>query len=270
MCFVLEGHAQAPPGERGPDDPLWVQWMRPDSPEDQTILHFWGRYTNDTLDPEGIVDLGTMLFRRGFPNDAVRLYRQALRVDRRMAECWFRIGLVKDHLDELDDARHAYRKCLKIAPDHGWCAFYLALLEEKTRHPSRALELYQRAFESAPELADAAVNPELLQSRLYLGALLMAGGREVRPAEQPMSLPEPENIESALSRGSSTSQAPAARAATGMSGGAPSQNAARPPGEPIERAAGPGGAAPTVAAVSPEASLAPFWPRLPEWILALI
>lgn len=270
VCLVVEINAQVPPRERMPGDPIWVQWMRPDSPDDQTILLFWERYTSDTLDAEGIVDLGTMLFHRGFPNDAVRMYRQALRVDPRLEESWFRIGLVKNHLGEIDDARHAYNRCLKIAPNHGWCAFYLALLEEKTGHPSRALELYRRAFESAPELADPAVNPELLQSKLYLGALLLVGGGEVRPGEQSRSLPEPGEIESVLARRPSESQAPAGHTATGVPEAAPAEGAAPPSTRSTAEEAAPGGGTARVATVSPEASLAPFWSRLPEWILALI
>lgn len=270
LCLVIEGHAQVPPGERGPDDPVWVQWMRSDTPEDQTILHYWGLHKNGELEPESIVDLGTMLFHRGFPNDAIRMYRQALKADSRLFEAWFRVGLVSYHLGEFDDARHAYKKCLKIAPDHGWCGFYLALLEEETGHPSRALELYRRTFESAPELADPAVNPEVLGSRLYLGALLVAGGRETGAAIRPMTLPESEELQSVMSRDGATLQVPIAESSAaavpkGSRSPEVSQPAVQPPGEGVGV-----GAAPTLATVSPEASLAPLWFRLPEWVLSLV
>jgi tetratricopeptide (TPR) repeat protein len=268
--LVIEGHAQAPPGERGPDDPVWVEWMRPDSPDDQTALHFWELHKRGELDPEGMVDLGTMLFHRGFPHDSVRMCRQALKADSQLFEAWFRIGLVSYHLGELDDARHAYNKCLKIAPNHGWCAFYLALLEEKTGHPSRSLELYRRAFESDPKLADPATNPELLGSRLYLGALLMVKGQHTAAARRPMTPPKPDEIESVLSGDSAVPQEPTAGAAAGAPVVAPAPRAAQPPAQTGAEATGEIGAAPTLATVSPEASLAPLWPSLPEWVLALI
>ena len=268
-CLVIEGHAQVPPGERGPDDPVWVQWMRPDSADDQTMLRYWQLHKAGELEPEGIVDLGTMLFHRGFPNDAVRMYRQALQVDSRLYEAWFRIGLVTYHLGEMDDARRAYKKCLGIAPDHGWCAFYLGLLEEKTRHPSRALEWYQRAFESAPELADPAVNPELLGSRLYLGALLIAGGGETGSTSRPMPQPDSDDIDAVLSREVRASPAPVVGATSAIPVGAPPPEPHRPSDRSTGGAAGVGHA-PTPGTVSPEASLAPLWPTLPEWILAMI
>lgn len=268
--LVIEGHAQSPPGERGPDDPVWVEWMRPDSPDDQTALHFWELHKRGELDPEGMVDLGTMLFHRGFPQDSVQMCRQALKADSHLFEAWFRIGLVEYHLGEFDDARHAYKKCLKIAPDHGWCAFYLALLEEKTRHPSRALELYRRAFESDPELANPATNPELLGSRLYLGALIAVSGQDTGAVRQPMAPPKPEEIESVLSREPLAPQESIARAAVGAPEGAPPQRVGQPPDQTGGKATAEIGAAPALATVSPEVSLAPLWPRLPEWILALI
>jgi len=202
-CAVLlltsAGDAQAP--TRGePGDPVFIRWMQPNDPYDQTIREYWERAERDELEAEAMVDLGTMLFRRGYPNDAIRIYRRALKIDSKLYEAWFRIGLVKYHQGETDDARQAYRKCLKFRPGHGWCNFYLGLLEEKTKHPSKALEYYDRAFKHAPELADSEYNPELLNSKLYLGAALSHNDRSNRAARMPMSYLQPNRVNRVWSR----------------------------------------------------------------------
>ena len=53
------------PSERGPDDPVFVRWLEPQDPQDQTILDYWRRFTAGELSPNETVDLGTMLFHRG-------------------------------------------------------------------------------------------------------------------------------------------------------------------------------------------------------------
>jgi len=58
------------PAENDPDHPAFVSSMRTENPDDQTILHYWERAQTGQLSAEELVDLGTMLFRRGFPDDA--------------------------------------------------------------------------------------------------------------------------------------------------------------------------------------------------------
>jgi hypothetical protein len=68
------------------------------------------------------------------------------------------------------------------------------LLEEQTRHPSRALEHYQIAFKHAPELADPAYNPEVLSSKLSLGATLYHNEQERFATVSPMSYLRPGRV----------------------------------------------------------------------------
>ena len=110
------------------DEPIFVRWLVADDPGDETIRNYWERAERDELGARALVDLGTMLFYRGYPKDAVRMYRRALDLDPELYEAWFRIGLAEHSQRELDNARQAYKRCLKQRPGHGWCNFYLGLL----------------------------------------------------------------------------------------------------------------------------------------------
>jgi tetratricopeptide (TPR) repeat protein len=168
--------------------------MHPDDPRDMTILDYWEREKRGELSAVARVDLGTMLADRGYPKDAVRMYRKALKDDNKLYEAWFRIGLVSHRQGEYDDARHAYKKCLKGLIGHGWCNFYIGLLEEQTAHPTKAMEYYRRAFEVAPELADPAVNPEVLYSRLKIGPELLLQGKGRFADSTPLTFLEPDRV----------------------------------------------------------------------------
>jgi len=192
--LALGGTAEVPPNERGPDDPIWVKWMDPANPQDMTILDYWVREKRGELEPTARVDLGTMLFERGYPKDAIQMYRRALKEDSGLYEAWFRIGLVSHRQGEMDDARHAYKKCLKLLIGHGWCNFYIGLLEEQTGHPSKALEYYRRAFEVAPELADPKVNSEVLYSKLQLGSVIALEGGSRFAEAMPIGYLEPDDV----------------------------------------------------------------------------
>jgi hypothetical protein len=188
------GNTMGAPSEREAGEPIFMRWLNPDDPQDQTIRYYWDLAQQDKLTPFELVDLGTMLFERGWPKDAVRVYRDALREDPRLYEAWFRIGLVKQRERDVDAARGAYKRCLKLLTGHGWCNFYLGLLEEQTGHASRALHYFERAYKFAPELADPAVNPEVLSSKLQLGALIRHSEGEEFTQAAPMSYLEPKKV----------------------------------------------------------------------------
>ena len=176
------------------NDPIFVKWLVIDDPGDETIRHYWQRAEGGELNPAELVDLGTMLFYRGWPNDAVGYFKQALEQDPTVSEAWFRIGLVKHHSGDLAGARSAYKKCLKQQSGNAWANFYLGLLEEQTGEAKSAMKHYETAFKHAPELADPKVNPEILSSRLQLGAQVRHFDRQRFEKTMPMPFLEPATV----------------------------------------------------------------------------
>ncbi len=154
------------------DEPDLPSWLVAGDPEDETIRYFWEQADRGELDADALVDLGTLIFDRGHPDEAIGFYRQALKVDSGMYEAWFRIGLVEHSRGDLDNAEQAYSRVLKKRPGHAWCNFYYGRLEEQLGHPAKAMDHYEAAFRAAPRLADPGFNPEVLSSRLVLGAWL--------------------------------------------------------------------------------------------------
>lgn len=176
------------------EGPIFLRWLVPGAPLDETIAVYWQRAEAGELDAQALVDLGTMLWEKGFPRDAVRAYERALDLDPKLAEAWFRIGLVHHREGELRAAGKAYGKCLKVLTGHGWCNFYLGLLEEQSGKASDAIHHFRRAFKFAPELADPEVNPEVLSSRLALAGRLQNEARTNFGRLVPLTYLEPDEV----------------------------------------------------------------------------
>ncbi len=286
----------------GAGEPMFVRWLVADDPGDETLRNYWERAERNELEAPALVDLGTMLFYRGYPKDAVRFYRRALDLDPDLYEAWFRIGLAEHSQGELDNARQAYKRCLKKLTGHGWCNFYLGLLEEELGHGSNALHYYRRAFKFAPELANPKVNPEILSSDLALGAHLMMYGQRRFDATLPMRYMEPNKVNKvwrqyeptpttapkAAAEEVSEGAATAARSSEGASPPAAQPKSQRPPRKvPVRRAPTPSPSTPqksdqsggsgeslsgttSIGNTSDEAHLMPWWPNLSQAATALV
>jgi tetratricopeptide (TPR) repeat protein len=284
------------------DEPIFVRWLVADDPGDETLRNYWDRAERDELGAPALVDLGTMLYHRGFTKDAVRVYRSALDLDPDLYEAWFRIGLAEHSRGELDNARQAYKRCLKKRPGHGWCNFYLGLLEEELGHSSNALDHYRRAFKHAPELANPKVNPEILSSDLALGAHLEAYDQRRFDAALPMRYLEPNKVKKMWRQYEPTPAASPEAAAEEASEGAatdarspqsapspaaqsktqppprkiPARRAPTPRSPTAQGSDQPGGPAESpygmrsIGNTSDEAHLMPWWPNLSQVASALV
>ena len=194
LAVATPAAAQDKLAPRAEGEPIFVHWLKPSDPGDRTIRKYWQRMERGEASGKEQVDLGTMLFFRGFPRDAVRVFERAGKADRDSAEPWFRAGLVEHAEGNLRAARKDYKRCLKARKGNGWCNFYMGLVEEQMGRAHSALEHYRRAFRVAPELADPKVNPEVLQSKLELGAVLREGSRVRFVEHLPIDYLEPHRI----------------------------------------------------------------------------
>ena len=176
-------------------EPVFLSWLAEKDPGDQVIREYWERYEKGELDSDEMVDLGTMLFYRGYPRDAIKMYKASLDEDKKQYEPWFRIGLVEHQQGNLRQARAAYKKSLDLFKGQGWCNFYLGLLEEHEGNSQKAMKHFRRAFKYAPELADEDVNPEMGRSELSLGAWLVMARQEAFKQALPMPYMEPKVVQ---------------------------------------------------------------------------
>ncbi len=189
------GVAERPEGE-----PIFFRWLDQNDPVDATILEYWKRYESGDLSPKEVVDLGTMLYERGWPKDAVRLYKEAGKADPALYDAWLRAGLVEHSQRNLGAAKKYYKKCLKVLVGNGWCNFYMGLAEEQSFNGSAALKYYRKAFKVAPELSDPRSNPAVLQSRIAQAAALATEDENRFVRTMPMSYLEPEEVETTRAR----------------------------------------------------------------------
>ena len=288
------------------EEPKFVRWLAADDPGDETIRDYWERAEQDELTATELVDLGTMVFYRGFPKDALQIYKRALDLDPELYEAWFRIGLAEHSRNEIDNARQAYQKCLKKRPGHGWCNFYLGLLEEQLGHSSNALLYYETSFKHAPQLSDPRYNPAVLSSKLVLGARLRDYDQRRFEAALPMSYLQPKKVNRVRQKYEpppppmpKATTAPKNEARSSSEGSPTKQPAAQPTAEPkpqkpprsipARRAPTPPAPTPTgaekpgvstgtsagirvtpIGNTSDEAHLVPWWPSLSQTALVLV
>ena len=175
-------------------EPIFLHWLNPKIPGDRVILEYWSKVKAHKASPAEMLDLGTMLYKHGFSRDAVRIYHRTGKAYPTLAEPWFLAGLVEHEGNHLKAARRNYKRCLKILTGNGWCNFYMGLVDEQLGHPFDAMHFYDQAFRFDPDLANPKVNPEVLKSKLQLGAFVRRLNQEQFASNMPMKYYEPHRL----------------------------------------------------------------------------
>lgn len=175
--------------------PVFFHWLNTKNPGDRAIVEYWSKVKAHKASAAEMLDLGTMLYKHGFPEDAIKMYHETAKTYPNLAEPWFLAGLVEHERSHFKAARRNYKRCLKILTGNGWCNFYMGLVEEQLGDPFDAMHFYNRAFRFDPDLANPKINPEVLKSRLQLGALVRHLNREQFAEHMPMKYYESRGLQ---------------------------------------------------------------------------
>lgn len=145
---------------------VFERYLSPDKPADRAILAYHELAKTGKASSRDLAELGVLLLAKGFPDDAERFLRDALKVDPDNFEAAYRLGLVLQRMGRDKDAVRFYRSVVQQRPGHAYARFMLALAEERSGRRHAAIDDYAKAYRFMPELSDPAKNPLVLDSRL--------------------------------------------------------------------------------------------------------
>jgi tetratricopeptide (TPR) repeat protein len=151
---------------------VFEQFLSPDRPLDRAILGYLALDHEGKASSVDLADLGVLLLQKGFPKDAERYLKKALKADKHNYEASYRLGLVLQREGRDREAIKYYRRTLKDRPGHGYARFMLAMAEERCGRRAAAIQDYVRAYHRVPDLADVTKNPLVADSDLQTEAIL--------------------------------------------------------------------------------------------------
>ena len=152
---------------------VFERFLSPDRPQDRAILRYVDLERSGRATSNDLAELGVLLLDKGFPKDAERYLKKAIRADRKNYEASFRLGLVRQHMGRERAAMRSYQRTLRHRPGHTQARFMLALAQERAGQRKLAIQNYARAYRHLPELADPQFNPLVISSRLQTEAALV-------------------------------------------------------------------------------------------------
>ena len=118
----------------------------------QEMLEWDQKWTeSEPEDPDAWNDLGHAYEMLDRDNDAIKAYRQAIRVDPKYADGWYNLGDVYHRLKRYNDALEAYRQVVRIAPEAAWTWYHLGCAYHHLKRYNDAIKALRQAMKIDPE-----------------------------------------------------------------------------------------------------------------------
>lgn len=151
---------------------VFERFLAPDDPRDQAIARYLAKEKEGRARPADLADMGLLLLEKGFPKDAERYLKKALKASPKDPNIAYRLGIVLQRQGKDRAAKRVYEKVVRwesgFAPAH----FMLGLAHERLGHRRAAIQHYVKAYRHYPQLADPKHNPLVLTSQLQVEATL--------------------------------------------------------------------------------------------------
>ncbi len=151
---------------------VFERFLAPDDPRDQAIARYLAKEREGRARPADLADLGLLLLEKGFPKDAERYLKKALKASPKNPHIAYRLGIVLQRQGKERAAARAYGKVIAWEPGFAPAQFMLGLAHERMGHRRAAIRHYVKAYRHYPQLADPKHNPLVLTSKLQLEATM--------------------------------------------------------------------------------------------------
>jgi tetratricopeptide (TPR) repeat protein len=139
-------------------------------------------------------DLGNLLQLAGHDAEAQDAYDRALELDSKLVSAHYNAGLLARSAGDEGKALDHFHQVVELDPRSGWGWFQIGSLEEARGAEGTAIEAYARAYALDPRLSFGDVNPQVIDSKLTMQALLAASGERPPAAEAARAYEDPRHI----------------------------------------------------------------------------
>lgn len=173
---------------------VFERFLAPDDPRDQAIVRYLVKEKEGRARPADLADLGLLLLEKGFPKDAERYLKKALKASPKNPNIAYRLGIAQQRQGRERAAARTYARVIAWEPGFAPAQFMLGLAHERMGHRQAAIQHYVTAYRHYPQLADPKHNPLVLTSKLQLEAAMKQYNRVMRAESFWIGYMDPETV----------------------------------------------------------------------------
>lgn len=139
-------------------------------------------------------DLANLLELAGRIDEAEATYRTALSIDPAFQTARLNLAMLLQETGRAREAKKELDRVIEAEPERAWAHYQLGVIAERAGRSRRAIASYARAFQLEPALTFPRNNPQIVDNKLMVQALLAAFGTASPAATAPRDYADPAGV----------------------------------------------------------------------------
>lgn len=145
---------------------VYEKYLIKGNPKDDEILKLMEMINENPNVSEYHNNLGVLLMDKKFPNDALKEFKEAIKLDKKNYRAWYNLGTLYEAQGRKFKAYRTFKKALKNKRGDDLTLYHIGMFWESIGWKNRAIKYYIKALSINNDILKPSYNPPIIYNKL--------------------------------------------------------------------------------------------------------
>lgn len=145
---------------------VYEKYLVKGNPKDEEIMKLMELINQNPDVSEYHNNLGVLLMEKKFPNDALKEFKTAIKLDKKNYRAWYNLGTLYEAMGKKFKAYRTFKKALKHKRGDDLTLYHIGMFWESMGWKNRAIKYYVKALSINQDILKPSYNPPIIYNKI--------------------------------------------------------------------------------------------------------
>lgn len=145
---------------------VYEKYLIKGNPKDDEILKLMEMISENPNVSEYHNNLGVLLMDKKFPNDALKEFKKAIKLDKKNYRAWYNLGTLYEAQGKKFKAYKTFKKALKFKRGDDLTLYHIGMFWESIGWKNKAIKYYIKALSINQNILKPSYNPPIIYNKI--------------------------------------------------------------------------------------------------------
>lgn len=145
---------------------VYEKYLIKGNPKDDEILKLMKMISENPNISEYHNNLGVLLMDKKFPNDALKEFKKAIKLDKKNYRAWYNLGTLYEAQGKKFKAYRTFKKALKFKRGDDLTLYHIGMFWESIGWKNKAIKYYIKALSINQDILKPSYNPPIIYNKI--------------------------------------------------------------------------------------------------------
>lgn len=145
---------------------VYEKYLVKGNPKDEEILKLMEMIKENPDVSEYHNNLGVLLMDKKFPNDALKEFKKAIKLDKKNYRAWYNLGTLYEGMGKKYKAYRSFKKALKYKRGDDLTIYHIGMFWESLGWKNKAIKYYIKSLSINQNILKPSYNPPIIYNKI--------------------------------------------------------------------------------------------------------